>query len=269
MADILAELFSLAGKTALITGGGGAIGRVLSRALALAGARVVVHDIDPARLEQAKALIQADGVRVETLVADIAQPRAAKDLVDAAADALGGLDILVNSIGTNRRKRIAAVTAEDFDAVIDVNLKAVYFLGQAALPHLRARGGGKIVNVSSLSAKHAFNTISVYAASKAAVSQLTKAQAREWAGHNIQVNAIEPGFVKTEFTRPLWDDGYRAGWFERFIPAGRLAKPDDLVGAVLLLVSPASAYITGQSIVIDGGVLSGATWENPADDLGA
>jgi 2-deoxy-D-gluconate 3-dehydrogenase len=263
MAGIIDQLFSLKGKTALVTGGGGAIGRVLARGLASAGARVVIHDLDPARLEQAKALIEAEGGAVETLVADVSDPTAAAALVDDAASKLGGLDILVNSIGTNRRKRIESVTPEDFDAIIDINLRAVYFLGQAALPHFKKRGGGKILNISSLSAKHAFNTISVYAASKAAVSQLTKAQAREWVGHNIQVNALEPGFVRTEFTRPLWDDAYRAKWFEGFIPAGRLAAPEELIGPALLLVSPASSYITGQAIVVDGGVLSGATWENP------
>jgi 2-deoxy-D-gluconate 3-dehydrogenase len=157
------------------------------------------------------------------------------------------------------------VTPEDFYEIIDVNLRAVYFLGKAALPHFQKRGGGKILNISSLSAKHAFNNISVYAASKAAVSQLTKAQAREWVGYNIQVNALEPGFVQTEFTRPLWGDPYRADWFKGFIPTGRLAKPDELVGPALLLVSRASSYITSQALVVDGGVLSGATWENPAD----
>ena len=265
MSDILNELFSLKGKTALVTGGGGAIGRVLAHSLASAGARVAVHDIDPVRLEQAKALIETDGAAAETLAADIRDPEAAQALVDEASARLGGLDILVNSIGTNRRKRIEAVTPEDFDAIIEVNLRAVYFLGKAALPHFQRRGGGKILNISSLSAKHAFNTISVYAASKAAVSQLTKAQAREWVGHNIQVNALEPGFVRTEFTRPLWDDAYRAGWFRGFIPTGRLATPEELVGPALLLVSRASSYITGQALVVDGGVLSGATWENPGE----
>lgn len=264
MATILDDLFSLEGRTALVTGGAGAIGRVLARGLASAGARVAVHDFDEARLAEIRALFEADGREVVTLGGDLTDAAACKTVVDRAAEALGGLDILVNSQGTNRRKRIEAVTPDDFDAIVDVNLRSVYFVAQAAHPHFKARGGGKIVNISSLSAKHAFNTISVYAATKAAVSQLTRAQAREWVGDNIQVNAVEPGFVKTDFTRPLWDDPYRDGWFRGFIPAGRLASPDELVGAVLLLASRGSSYITGQSIVIDGGVLSGATWEAPA-----
>lgn len=167
-----------------------------------------------------------------------------------------------NSAGTNRRKPAVEVTPEDFDAIVDVNLRSVYFLSQAAHRHFAAQGGGKIRNISSLSAKFAFNTISVYAATKAGVSQLTKALAREWVGDNIQVNSIEPGFIKTEFTRPLWDDAYRSEWFKNFIPAGRLGTPEDLIGTVFLLSSAASAYITGQAIVVDGGILSGASWVN-------
>ncbi|OVZ88919.1 hypothetical protein CBW57_04390 [Yersinia intermedia] len=129
-------------------------------------------------------------------------------------------NILLTSAGVNRRKPIKDVSAEDSDAIIDINLRSVYFLAQAVQPYMAKQGGGKIVNISSLSAKHAFNTISVYAASKTAVSQLTKAMAHEWVGDNIQVNAIEPGFIKTEFTRPLWDDEYRSKWFQNFIPQG-------------------------------------------------
>ncbi|MCX5570189.1 SDR family NAD(P)-dependent oxidoreductase [Kaistia nematophila] len=263
MARITDKLFSLEGKTALVTGAGGAIGRVLAKALAESGAKVAIHDFNDERLAVAKAYIEESGVEVLTLKADLTDAKACRSLVDEAHEKLGRLDILLNSAGVNRRKPILEVTPEDFDAIIDVNLRSIYFLSQAAQPHMAAQGGGKIVNISSLSAKHAFNTISVYAASKAGVSQLTKAMAREWVGDNIQVNAIEPGFVKTEFTRPLWDDEYRSEWFRRFIPTGRLANPEELIGATLLLASPASSYITGQAIVVDGGVLTGATWVKP------
>jgi len=263
MARTIDKLFSLEGKTALISGGGGAIGRVLARGLAESGATVAIHDIDEDRLADAKKGVEDVGGKVLTFKADITDAAACRSVVDEAQAALGRLDILVTSAGTNRRKPIDEVSAEDFDAIIDVNLRSVYFLGQAAHRHMAAQGGGKIVNISSLSAKHAFNTISVYSASKAGVSQLTKAMAREWVKDNIQVNAVEPGFVKTEFTRPLWDDEYRSKWFSNFIPSGRLANPEELIGVVLLLSSEASSYITGQAIVVDGGVLSGATWVKP------
>lgn len=265
MARSIDKLFSLEGKVALVSGGGGAIGRVLARALAEAGASVAIHDIDEGRLQAAKAGVEEIGGKALAIRADLTDAANCRSVVDEVQGTLGRLDVLVASAGTNRRKPIDEVTPEDFDAIIDVNLRAVYFLGQAAHRHMAAQGGGKIVNISSLSAKHAFNTISVYAASKAGVSQLTKAMAREWAGDNIQVNAVEPGFVQTEFTRPLWDDEYRSAWFRNFIPAGRLALPEELVGVVLLLSTQASSYITGQAIVVDGGVLSGASWVKPED----
>jgi len=257
------DIFSLTDKAVFITGAGGAIGSVLAKAFANAGARVALHDISLERLAPVKKAIEDAGGRAFPLVADLTDAAACKNVVDEAHAVLGRLDILVNSAGTNRRKPIVEITPEDFDAIVDVNLRSVYFLGQAARRHMAAQGGGKIVNISSLSAKFAFNTISVYAATKAGVSQLTKAMAREWVGDNIQVNCIEPGFIKTEFTRPLWDDAYRSEWFRNFIPAGRLGTPEDLVGTVFLLSTAASAYLTGQAIVVDGGVLSGASWVNP------
>ncbi|WP_032820862.1 SDR family NAD(P)-dependent oxidoreductase [Yersinia kristensenii] len=263
MSNIIEKLFSLQGKVVLVSGAGGAIGSVLSKALANAGATVALHDIDIARIQPIQDAIEAEGGKALSITADLSDVAACRQLVDTVYDQLGRIDILLTSAGVNRRKPIKDVSAEDFDAIIDINLRSVYFLAQAVQPYMAKQGGGKIVNISSLSAKHAFNTISVYAASKAAVSQLTKAMAREWVGDNIQVNAIEPGFIKTEFTRPLWDDEYRSKWFQNFIPQGRLGNPDDLIGAVLFLSSAASAYLTGQAITIDGGVLSGSSWVNP------
>jgi NAD(P)-dependent dehydrogenase (short-subunit alcohol dehydrogenase family) len=261
MAAPLNALFSLQGRTALVTGAGGAIGGVLARALAGAGAAVALHDLAPERLEAPRREIEAAGGRAVALTADVTDPAACRRVVDEAQRMLGRLDVLLNCVGTNRRKPIAEVTPEDFDAISAVNLRSVYFLGQAAHRHMAARGGGKIVTLSSLSARHAFASISVYAATKAAVSQLTRAMAREWARDNVQVNCIEPGFVQTEFTRPLWGEPRRAEWFRRFIPVGRLARPEELIGPTLLLASDASSYVTGQSIVVDGGILSGASWD--------
>jgi 2-deoxy-D-gluconate 3-dehydrogenase len=257
----LDTLFSLRGKVALVTGAGGAIGGVLSKVLAGAGAAVALHDITLERSDPRRSDIEAAGGRAIALQGDLVDAAACRRVVDEAQRVLGRLDVLVNCAGINRRKPIAEVTPDDFDAIVAVNLRALYFVCQAAQRHMAAEGGGKIVNISSLSARHAFNTISVYAATKAGVSQLTRAMAREWVKDNIQVNCIEPGFIQTELTRPLWDDPYRAEWFKRFIPAGRLGRPDELAGAALLLAGPASSYLTGQSITVDGGVLSGSSWE--------
>ncbi|SLN73667.1 SDR family NAD(P)-dependent oxidoreductase [Roseisalinus antarcticus] len=260
MSDYLARLFSLQGQTALVAGGAGAIGRDISMALAKAGARVIVHDLSPDRLDDVKAMFDAEGLEFTGIEADLGTAAACAELAAKAGEVTGRIDILVNLQGANRRKPIADVTAEDFDLITSVNLRSVYFLSQAVQPIMKRQGGGRIVHFSSLSANVSFDTISVYAATKAAVTSLTRSQAHEWADDNILVNSIEPGFVQTEFTRPLWDDDYRAEWFANFIPQGRLARPEDLVTTVLYLAAPATRYLTGQNITPDGGVMTGASW---------
>lgn len=260
MSDYLNALFSLSGKTALVAGGAGAIGRVVAEALAKAGARVIVHDLSPERLAVVEARFADQGLPFTGFEADLSEVAACEKLVADAVKVTGRIDILINLQGTNRRKPIAAVTPEDFDVITSVNFRSVYFLSKAVQPIMAAQGGGKIVHFSSLSANISFDTISVYAATKAAVTSLARSMAHEWAPDNIQVNAIEPGFVKTEFTRPLWDDAYRAQWFANYIPQGDLAVPEDMISTVLLLVAPSSKYLTGRSVVVDGGVLSGDSW---------
>ena len=260
MSSYLSDLFSLKGKTARVAGGAGAIGSAVSEGFARAGARVIVHDLSQERLDHLAQEFTAKGLEFIGLQADLSSAGAAADLVARAKAIDGRIDILVNLQGANRRKPITEVTPADFDLITSVNLRSVYFLSQAVHPVMKAQGGGKILHFSSLSANISFDTISVYAATKAAVTSLTRSQAHEWADDNIQVNAIEPGFVQTEFTKPLWDDDYRAEWFANFIPQGRLAVPEDLVTTALYLVAPATRYVTGQIVVIDGGVLTGASW---------
>lgn len=260
MSSYLSELFSLNGKTALLAGGAGAIGSAISEGFARAGATVIVHDLSQARLDRLAGVFAEKGLAFIGIQADLGTAEADADLISRAKEHTGRIDILVNLQGINRRKPILDVSPADFDAITSVNLRSVYFLSQAVHPVMKAQGGGKILHFSSLSANVSFDTISVYAATKAAVTSLTRSQAHEWADDNIQVNAIEPGFVQTEFTRPLWDDDYRAEWFANFIPQGRLAVPEDLVSTAIYLVAPATRYITGQNVVIDGGVMTGASW---------
>ena len=260
MSNYITNLFSLDGKTALIAGGAGAIGRDIARAFAKAGAFVIVHDLAQDRLDEVKTTFMAEGLMFNGMQADLSTAEGCAGLVARAKEVTGTIDILVNLQGTNKRKPITEVTQEDFDLITSVNLRSVYFMSQEVQPIMKAQGGGRIIHFSSLSANISFDTISVYAATKAAVTSLTRSQAHEWADDNIQVNAIEPGFVQTEFTRPLWDDDYRAEWFANYIPQGRLAVPEDLVTTALYLAAPATRYLTGQNIVIDGGVLTGASW---------
>jgi gluconate 5-dehydrogenase len=250
------ELFSLAGKTALITGAGGVIGTVLARGMSAAGATVAAQDLT---MERATAV----GVD-HALAADLSSVDNCRALVAEAESTMGGIDILVNCAGINRRKPIDEVTAEDFDAIVAVNMRAVYFTSQAVHAGMKRRGGGVIVNISSLSAKYSYQTISVYAATKAAVSSMTRSFAQEWAKDAIRVNCIEPSVVKTEFTRPLWGEPHRQRWFDETTPLGRLMNPDELLGAVIYLASDASSYVTGQAITIEGGITTGDNWDSYA-----
>jgi gluconate 5-dehydrogenase len=254
------DRFSLAGKNVLLTGSGGAIGSLLAVEVAAAGGRVALQDVTREKVAAPAQAINDDGGVAFTLGADLSVAENCADVVSRAADVLGGLDVLINCAGINRRKPIDDVTPDDFDAIVAVNMRAVFFLSQAAHPFMRERGGA-IVNLSSLSARHSYRTISVYGATKAAVTGMTRSFAREWAADGIRVNCVEPAVVQTEFTKPLWDDPDRSRWFAEHSPMGRLAQPDEIVGAVIFLASDASSYITGQSIVIDGGITSGADWD--------
>ncbi len=255
------EIFSLAGKCAVITGTGGAIGSTIAQALSAAGAKVFLQDFNQTGLTAISNQISTDGGESWEYMCDLSDVGTIDPFIATAAQKMGGIDILINCAGINRRKPIDEVTHEDFDAIVAVNMKAVFFASQAVHPHMKLRGGGAIVNISSITARYSFAMGSVYAATKAAISAMARSFSREWVSDGIRVNSIEPGYVKTEFTRPVWGDPQRAEWFKRFVPMGRLANPEELVGAVLYLASEASSYVTGQTIVIDGGLTAGGDFD--------
>jgi 2-deoxy-D-gluconate 3-dehydrogenase len=259
---ILHRLFSLEGKAALITGAGGGIGRVLAAALAEAGAAVAIHDLTTGRLEEPRGMVEAVGSRAVLLTADLRDVDACRKLVAEAHAAMGRLDILVNCAVVNRRKPIEMVTQDDFDTILAVNLRSIYFLCQALHPIMRAQGGGKIVNVGSINSSYGLGTVSVYGATKGALVQVTRVMAVEWAKDNIQVNCLSPGFTLTQLTeKSLWGDEHKSQWMLDRVPARRPARPEEMVGVVLLMASPASSYMTGETIVVDGGFLAGGSWE--------
>ncbi len=259
---LLRRLFSLEGKAALVTGASGGIGQALARGLADAGAVVGLHGTRVRELEELRQEIEARGGRALALPADLGEVAACRQLIGDAHAGLGRLDILVNCAGINRRKPIAEVAEEDFEAVMAVNLRGLFFVSQAAQPIMRAQGGGKIINVGSVTSLDGLSDVSIYGATKAAVAQLTKTMALEWARDNIQVNCLAPGFMMTPLTEgPLWGDDWRRQWLLSRIAAGRPGLPDELVGAALLLASPASSYLTGHTLVVDGGYLIGGSWQ--------
>jgi NAD(P)-dependent dehydrogenase (short-subunit alcohol dehydrogenase family) len=261
--DIIYRLFSLRGKTALVTGASGGIGRVLALGLAGAGASVGIHGRSQEQLEKTRQLIEGEGGNAVLLPAELASVDACRKLIADSTAALGRLDVLVNCAGINRRRPIEQVTEEDFQTIVDVNLRAIYFLSQAAHPIMRKQGGGKIIHVASLTSSMALATSSVYGVTKAAVAQLAKTQAVEWAPDNIQVNCLAPGFIVTPLTeKSLWADSKRRAWLLGRTPAKRPGRPEDLVGAVLFMAGQGSSFMTGQLISVDGGVLAGGSWDD-------
>ena len=260
--NVLERLFSLQGKVALITGASGGIGRELALGLAEAGATVALNGRDISELERTRDDIQRAGGRAIVLPADLCDMTACRMLIEQTVTLLTRLDILVNCAGMNRRKPIAQVTEDDFDTITAVNLKSLFFLSQAAHPVMKSQGGGKIAHVASLTTFMGLGTTSVYGATKAAVAQLAKTQAIEWAPDNIQVNCLAPGFIKTPLTeKSLWADPQKQQWLLDRIPAKRPGEAADMVATLLLLVAPGAAYLTGQTIAVDGGVLAGGSWE--------
>jgi 2-deoxy-D-gluconate 3-dehydrogenase len=259
--SFLRRLFSLEGRTALITGASGGIGSALALGLAETGVTVGLHGTRLDQLEELHAQVAARGGRATILPADLGDIAACRRLIAGAHTALGRLDILINCAGINRRKPAAAVTEEDFEAIVAVNLRSLFFLCQAVQPIMRAQGGGKIINIGSVTSVDGLGEVSVYGATKAAVAQLTKTLAVEWAKDNIQVNCLAPGFIVTPLTETaLWGDAWRRQWLLDRIPARRPGMPEELVGAVLLLASAASSYLTGHTLVVDGGYLAGGSW---------
>lgn len=243
--------FSLDGKVALVTGASRGLGEAVAFGLADAGADLVVHASTPPAVTAKK--ITARGRRSAALGADLADRQAMDSLARDAIAAFGRIDILVNNAGTIKRQPAAEHTDEYWDTVIEVNLSSLFRLARAIGAHMLERGSGKIVNVASLLSFQGGVTVPGYAAAKGGVAQLTKALANEWAPRGINVNAIAPGYFATDNTAALRADPVRSRQILERIPAGRWGAPDDLAGAAVFLSSPASDYVNGHVLVVDGG----------------
>jgi 2-deoxy-D-gluconate 3-dehydrogenase len=246
------DRFRLDGKTALVTGAASGLGAAIAFALAEAGATVACHgNRRPA--EQTCARIRELGRYAESFTADLSDPDGATRLFDAVATAMGSPQILVNNAGTIHREAAEEHNFDSWMQVLQVNLNSVFQLSQLAGREMLRREQGKIINIASLLSFQGGIRVPSYAASKGGVAQLTKALANEWAGRNVQVNAIAPGYFRTENTSALQKDETRNRQILERIPAGRWGDPEDLTGAAVFLASPASNYVNGEILVVDGG----------------
>lgn len=245
---------SLKNKVALITGGGRGIGRSIAQAMAESGADLVIASRKIADLENAAIEIRKTGRKCLPVATHVGRPDDIKNLVDRAVAEFGRIDILVNNAATNP-SMASAMDIDDraWDAIMNLNLKGLFFLSQAVARIMKDKGGGKIINVSSV-AGISPDILPVYSISKAGVIMATKVMAQQWAIYNIRVNAIAPSLTKTKFSEPLWSNPDILNIAMSRTPLARPADPEDMVGAVIYLASDASSYVTGQVIAIDGGM---------------
>ena len=252
---MILDSFRLAGKNALVTGSSRGMGAAIAIALAEAGAHVALHGSETVPAEVIEK-VSATGANHAALTADLTHPDNCHGLVERAITALGSIDILINNAGITRRAPAVDFSVEDWNDVIALNLTSVFRLCQSAARPMLERGHGKIVNIASLLSFQGGITVPSYAAAKGGVAQITKALANEWAARGIQVNAIAPGYMATELTEALQNDATRNRQILERIPAGRWGAPEDVAGAAVFLASPASNYINGHILVVDGGWLA-------------
>ena len=245
----LTGLFDLDGRSALVTGGNSGIGLAMARALGLQGARVMLAARSAGALEEARDGLVAEGIAAGIHAADLTDPSALAGLAAAA----GAVDILVNAAGVNLRQPYGEVSAEAFDLHMAIHLRAPFLLVQHLAPGMAARGWGRVLNLASLQSQRAFANSAPYGAAKGGIVQLTRAIAQEFSGRGVTCNAIAPGFFPTPLTAPVFGDPELAAANAARTAIGRNGRLEDLYGATVFLCSEASAYITGQTLFVDGG----------------
>ena len=249
-------LFSLAGRTALVTGSSRGLGLAIAEGLAVAGARIVLNGVDAARLDASVAALRGKGHDVLACAFDVCD-EAAVVAAFARFDAEGiDIDILVNNAGVQFRKPMVELATEDWRRVMETNLTSAFVVGREAAKRMIPRRRGKVINIGSLTSELARATVAPYTVAKGGIKMLTRAMTAEWAPHNIQANAIGPGYMFTDMNQALIDNAAFDAWVKGRTPAGRWGKPDELIGTAVYLASDASNYVSGQIIYVDGGMIS-------------
>jgi gluconate 5-dehydrogenase len=251
---MLDELFGLQGQISLVTGSSRGVGFALARGLARAGSTVVLNGIVEERLEKAVAALRGEGLSAHGVVFDVASEEAVGRQVAHVEKTLGPIGVLVNNAGIQIRAPLEQFALADWQRLIAVNLTGCFITAKAVVPKMIQRRAGKIINVCSIQCELARPTIAPYTASKGGLRNLTRGMATDWGKYNIQVNGLAPGYLRTEMTRPLYEDPEFDGWVCSRTPAGRWGEPEELVGAVIFLASQASSYMNGQILHLDGGM---------------
>lgn len=248
------ELFSLAGRRALVTGSSQGIGFALARGLAEAGTALVLNGRDQTKLEAAAETLRGEGHTVDTLVFDVTDHESVKRAIDDFEATTGAIDILVNNAGMQHRAALEDFPAEAFEKLLQTNIASVFHVGQACARHMIERGKGKIINIASVQSALARPSIAPYTATKGAVVNLTKGMATDWASHGLQCNAIAPGYFDTPLNAALVSDADFSAWLAKRTPAGRWGLVEELVGAAIFLSSNASSFVNGHTLYVDGGI---------------
>ena len=247
-------LFDLSGRTSLVTGSSRGIGLVLARGLGHAGARVVLNGRDAARLALAAEALNAEGVVTHASRFDVTDEDAVEAAVAGIEAEIAPIDILVNNAGMQLRMSLEDFPSSDFRMLLETNVMSAFLVGRAVGSRMLGRGAGKIINICSLQSALARPSIAPYSATKGALKMLTQGMCADWAPHGICVNGIAPGYFVTDLTRALHDDAGFDGWLRRRTPAGRWGELDELVGTAVFLAAPASSFVNGQIIYVDGGI---------------
>jgi NAD(P)-dependent dehydrogenase (short-subunit alcohol dehydrogenase family) len=257
------ELFSVAGQNVIVTGGSRGIGRAIAEGFAARGANVLICSRTQESVETALKEMQDAGLKAEGVACDVSDEQQILTTVQTAISRLGHIDTLVNVAGVNRRKRAETVTADDYDFILDTNLRGAFLMSREVGKHMIERKSGVQINIESLNTWMPLKGVLPYAMSKFGMQGMTRGLALEWGRHGVRVNSLAPGFILTDLTRKLWSDPEMQAWNQANAPLGRLGEPEDMVGTAIFLASKASAFMTGQTLYVDGGFSAGWSWPIP------
>jgi gluconate 5-dehydrogenase len=250
------KIFSLKGKRALVTGSSQGIGLALAEGLARAGARIILNGRDLKRLARAKRELDAKGIKSSAANFDVTSEKEVGIAIDWIEREQGPIDILINNAGMQFRAPLEDFPLEKWRELMRVNVESVFIVSKAVVKGMIARKQGKIINISSVQSELGRPTIAPYTATKGAIKMLTKGMCADWARHGVQVNAIGPGYFKTPLNQALVDSPEFSSWLEKRTPAGRWGTTDELIGAAIFLASPASSFVNGHILYVDGGITS-------------